>query len=272
MKFVKLKRTKVRVPFLAGVAVALAFISPSTFAVEPWVDKKLTVTNGLEIWLDAGKEIAARQHDLPTNGPQNRVSIKIMNGGAIDRWHDASGNKRDVSQLVSSARPRFIQHSGGAAFRFDGVDDFFSISGLKENLDETTIFILAAPHANKNEFGAFLAFNRDGENDYRSGLNVDMANGAKRKFDFVNVEGTGFVGVQDLMTSTVPFDEPHVLSITAQPGTNGARLWIDGVAQEIYGRNTSPLKSRRKQKSDEQNSDILFGFDQITVGARFFSN
>ena len=110
------------------------------------LQRKLAVTNGLEIWLDAGKEMAARQYASPTNGPQNRVSVKIINGGSMDRWHDASGNKRDVYQLVSSARPRFVQHSGGAAFRFDGADDFLAVSGLEKSLDETTIFILAAPH------------------------------------------------------------------------------------------------------------------------------
>ncbi len=251
----------------------LLIISFTTSAAEPWADKKLAVTNGLELWLDAGKEIAARQHVLTTNGPRNRISLNIVNGEPIDRWHDASGHQRDVYQLVSSARPRFIQHSGGAAFRFDGVDDFLAATGLGEKFDETTIFILAAPHTNKNEFGAFLAFNRDGVNDYLSGLNVDMANGAKKKFDFVNVEGAGFVGVQDLMTSTVPFDEPHALSITAQPGTNGARLYVDGVAQEIFGRNTSAHKSRRSpNQKQRQNLETVFSFDQITLGARFFSN
>ncbi len=242
------------------VFFALAISIVQSHAFEPWADKKLTVTNGLAVWLDAGKEIAARTVRKP------------INGGPIDRWHDASGNKRDVQQLVSAARPRFIQQASGAAFRFDGVDDFLTVTGLEQELEETTIFILAAPKANKGEFGAFLAINREGVNDYSSGLNVDMANGAKKNFDFVNVEGVGFIGVQDLMTSTVPFGEAHALTITAQAGTNGARLYVDGVVQEEFFRNTTPHKSRRNQKAAAKNAAPVFGFDQLTVGARFFSN
>src|SRR5688572_25741493 len=104
---------QLRFLFLSFISTLLVSTVQS-HAVEPWADKKLSVTNGLEIWLDASKEISARAQAAKKSGDQ--ISSKIINGSPVDRWHDASGNRRDFRQLISSARPRFIQHSGGAAF------------------------------------------------------------------------------------------------------------------------------------------------------------
>ncbi|HVV01818.1 MAG TPA: hypothetical protein VHH88_10685, partial [Verrucomicrobiae bacterium] len=239
-----------------------------TFAVEPWADKNLPVTNGLEIWLDASKEAAARAA-LGPKGPSNQYNPKLIPGGPLDVWHDASGNKRAALQLVPSARPKFVRAAAGALVRFDGVDDFMASTGASREMNEATIFILAAPRSNKNPFSAFLAMSREGENDYRSGLNIDMGNGARQKFDFLNVEGPGFVGVKNVMTSSVAFGEPRIIEIVAEAGTNDVRAWIDGVPQEKYGSKPRPPKTSRKGK---RKGGASLDAGQITIGARFFSN
>ena len=260
---------------LFRLAVCFYILSSSSqpiFAIEPWADKRLTITNGLELWLDASKEIAARSQTEPRRARTQSTS-KLIYDGPLDLWHDASGNGHHVRQLVSAARPRFVRTTAGATVRFDGVDDFMAVTGLDKETSEATIFILGAPRSNRNIFGAFLALNREGANDFQTGLNVDMANGSKTKFDFLNVEGAGFVGVQNLMTSSVPFGETHVISIIAEAGTNDTRVWIDGVGQDKFGRQPrAAKKSREPSERLQKNGEAAFGFDQVTVGARFFSN
>ncbi|MDB6029339.1 MAG: hypothetical protein JWM68_5562 [Verrucomicrobiales bacterium] len=237
-------------------------------AIEPWADARLRATNDLELWLDASKENAARTEELASS--QNPMQSQFKSGGPLDCWHDASGHKRNVTQPIANARPRFLQTTLGATVRFDGTNDFLISSGLGKRFDETTIFIVTAPHSNKGEFGSFLALSHTGANDYSEGLNIDMGPGAKDKFDFVNVEGSGFTGINNLMTSPVAFGETRVLSLCADAGTNTAFLWIDGVPQEKYGHPTPERKAKRNRKSQVQ--DPSFAFNQITVGARFFSN
>ncbi len=247
----------------AGLLLGLA----SANAVEPWADNKLSVTNGLELWFDALHEMSARSKQA--NSETSNTDQPVTNL-PLDLWHDASGHKRTLRQPIPEARPKLFRTASEAFVRFDGINDYLLTAGLNGGLHETTIFILAAPHSNTNGFGAFVALNRDGSNDYSSGLNVDMAEGAKKQFDFVNVEGAGFVGVQNLMTSVVPFGEMHALTILAEPGTNVVDLRIDGVPQERF---FHPIfHSGGRLKAGLSDTNAVFGFDQLIVGARFFSN
>ena len=195
-----------------------------------------------------------------------------MQGGPLDIWHDASGHKHNLLQLVPAARPKFLRTPEGALVRFDGEDDFMAATGGSRESNETTIFIVACPRSNKNAFSAFLALNREGENDYQTGLNVDMANGAKTRFDFLNVEGPGFVGIKNVMTSSVPFGQARVISLMTESGTNDVRAWIDGIPQEQYGREPRPPKVSRNRNAAVTNDRATLSANQVTVGARFFSN
>ena len=241
-----------RSAFIGLVFLSLAF-GQLAHAVEPWADKKLTITNGLEFWLDASRELAARAHN-------KSVPSKLINGGPVDCWHDASGRGRHVYQAIPEARPHLQQTSlNTALMRFDGTNDFLAATGLTNRFETTTIFILGAPRSNKNKFVSFLAFNRSEENDYSSGLNIDLAEGCKQKFDFLNIEGAGFTGIQNLMVGSVPFGELHVLSITAYAGQNAVSVWLDGLFQRSSGF-VKPLNETR------------ITCDQLTIGARFYSN
>ena len=256
-------------PAALWAVILLSFFSSFAIAVEPWADKRLSVTNGLELWLDASTEIAARSH-RPPGASGALISSKPTNGRPLDNWHDGSGRRRDLCQPIPTARPRFVRTAAGALVRFDGADDFLFASGIHESFEETTVFIVAAPHSNKGTFGAFLAISPDGENDYSGGLNIDMANGAKERFDFVNVEGKGFTGIQNLMGGTLTFGETHVLSIVAESGTNVTRLWVDGAPQQ-KSNNARPRKPAPDRRAGSQ-GPAGFGFDQAVIGARFFSN
>src|SRR5437870_5392196 len=79
--------------------VALSLLTPlRARALEPWADQAFSITSGLELWLDASRETAARSADAP----------RLVEDGTIDVWHDASGNSRHLAQPFPAARPRFF--------------------------------------------------------------------------------------------------------------------------------------------------------------------
>lgn len=226
--------------------LALIGLLPTpVWGLEEWADQKLPVKEGLGLWLDASSENAARSKD----------GFLLASGVGLDIWHDASGKKRNVSQPAATCRPKFVQTAEGTHVQFDGIDDFLSASGLNKQLEKVTIFIQAAPQSNKAYWRAFLGINRTSINDYQSGMNVDLGGGGGDKFDTVNVEGCGSGGGKNLLETVFPFGKFHLLTITSQPGDKGVKLFVDGIQQGARGRDCAAL-----------------GFDQLTLGARFFSN
>jgi len=214
-------------------------------ALEPWADEKLPVKDGLELWLDASRENIGSAGFRP-----------IPQGGPIDIWHDASGKKRHVRQPVPEFRPHFFGLATWASIRFDGTNDFLSAAGFATELKDATIFIRTAPRTNSGDFPGILSFNKTGGNDYATGVSIDLGPKATKHFESINVEGGGFIGIKDLLNTTVPFGAAHVIALTIQPDKNGVQLWLDGVRQGVCDRGT--------------NEPITL--EELTIGARFFSN
>src|SRR5439155_21767838 len=142
----------------------------SAAALEPWADDMLPVKDGLELWLDASRENTSRTA-APASGRGQELP-RIPNGAPLDTWHDASGNKRDVRQLVPAARPHLVQSPQGTAVRFDGKDDFLLGSGPDKAPTNFTVFVQASARTNQGGMRAFLAASRYGRNDYSTGLNL----------------------------------------------------------------------------------------------------
>src|SRR5438094_5241251 len=113
------------------LTVALASTS-RLHAAEPWADPKLPVSDGLELWLDAG-HIEEGSKD---------INLAAVVDGKIVLWPDASGKKRNPLQIRSvAARPKLVKLGDSAVVRFDGVDDHLRLTtGPKGELKEFTIF------------------------------------------------------------------------------------------------------------------------------------
>src|SRR4051812_7278109 len=92
---------------LAWICAGIILLPFTTFAVEPWADQTLPVKEGLEVWLDAAQENAARGDD----------GTRVMSGKPLGIWHDASGHGRHVQQPVREARPVFVQTPGHTTVR-----------------------------------------------------------------------------------------------------------------------------------------------------------
>src|SRR5690606_2824712 len=109
---------------------------------------------------------------------------------------------RHVVQPGEESRPLLIE----GALRFDGQGSFLEWRGADfAPLEDFTLFIVAAPFSNSGGFRGFLALSEEDQNDFTSGLTVDLGYGLTWRLDTINVEGDGFVGMADLMTDASDF-------------------------------------------------------------------
>jgi putative heme-binding domain-containing protein len=222
--------------------LALVALGSPAFAVEPWADPKLPVTDGLELWLDASR-IEAGSKD---------INLAAVANGKVQVWTDASGKRRNLVQ-TKAGQPELVKVGNAAVVRFDGVDDYVRRTDTKGELKEFTIFMVVAPRANPGEFRGFLALNAPDGRDYETGLTIDMGPGPTPRFSFLNVEGRGFGGAGNLLKNAVPFGQLVQLETRGEAKT--VRQFVDGVE----------AGSRTRQLQ-------LLSLDEITVGARFYTN
>ena len=228
------------------LAAAFILATGRSVALELWADTDLPVTNGLVLWLDATRENIARA--------SNSVAW-VAEGGSLNLWHDASGNRHDLTQPLPSARPRLLRSGEGVTAHFDGMDDFFFSSAFNQDFTNLTLFLRASPRSNQGMFRALLSAAKASANDYTSGLNFDLGPQASQQLSFLSVEGCGSPGGQNLATASSPFGEARLFTLQSVPGSNGVRLWVDGTAQRSRNRACPTLS-----------------FQHFALGARLYSN
>jgi putative heme-binding domain-containing protein len=215
-------------------------------AAEDWADPALKVTDGLQVWLDASRQNAARR---------SRKVPELRSGEPIDTWLDASGKGRHVSQKDAASQPLIHSADGYTALRFDGTHRSLSRSGLDASFQALMIFAVATPFSNGGDFRGFLALNQTGRNDYVSGLTIDQGWPGSTRFESLNVEGAGFGGAVNLLKEGDEFGTVQRLCVTTAPGSGGTRLYVNGKPAGRRDRAESALR-----------------MDQLTVGARFYTN
>ncbi len=200
------------------------------------------VSEGLVLWLDAGRLDAARkEHGKPP----------FKNGDKVDVWYDASGQGRHVGQSDPLAQPVFQD----GAVRFDGAKSFLELADQRQSYGELTVVVVAAPVANSGVFRAVLAMNEEGRNDYTSGLNLDQGPGRSRRFTTLNAEGKGFGGAVNLLKEPSDFGIVRRIVLTSTPGPGGTKLYVDG-----------------KPQGTRDRADGRLSMDRLTVGARCYNN
>lgn len=205
--------------------------------LESWADPGLKTTRGLALWLDAGRVNAARKaHGLP----------EVSDGVRVDRWHDASGQGRDFAQARREAQPEWY----GGGLRFDGEAAHLEATAHFK-LKEFTLFVVAAPFRDIGGFPSLFAMNQKEQEDYTSGLTVDLGPLPAERFANLNVEGKGFIGANNLLDHPSEFDFVRRIVVTSAPGKGGTKLLIDGVANKSRDRAEGTLE-----------------VDQLLVGAR----
>ena len=207
-------------------------------------DSRMTMKDGLWLWLDA----AAEQDERIQAGQEPLVA-----GQGVDYWHDRSGQGRHLVQRSRTARPAWDQSADGLALRFDG-DDFLAWSGGKPEAapQAATLIVVAAPASNDGQFNAFVSLSKAGGDDFMTGLNLDLGGQAAESWSTLSVEGIGQPGAVNLMKSDVPFGRFHVVSLRTRPGPAGTEARFDG----------SPQGTRDR-------GDGTIAMEELTIGARF---
>src|SRR5262245_40065639 len=208
--------------------------------LEPWADPKLPIRDGLELWLDASR--AWGDKIAPFDGK-------------LAEWLDASGNGRHLRQPTESARPTRLPAGDAAVVRFDGIKEHLRTIKQNKELASFTVFIVAAPRHNLGGFRALFAFNAAGQRDYTSGLNVDFGPGPSPRFSVLNVEGRGFGGATNLRSKESAFPSVHTLELSSDARGKTVALIVDG-----------------KREGQRPRDGMPISMDEITVGARYYSN
>ncbi len=231
---------------LLAAALLLGVAPMSSGAVEPWTDPHLKVTAGLQVWLDAGRQNAARR---ALERPE------LTDGQPIAVCYDGSGQARHLQQKDAVAHPQFHTTAGYAALRFDGERQHLTRTSLGASFKSVTVFVVAVPFANSGDFRAILALNEAGKNDYVSGLTIDQGPAASSRLQALNVEGAGFGGALNLLRTPPPFGTVQRFCVESAVGAGGTKLYVNG-----------QLAGRRDRR------DALLHMDRVTVGARFYTN
>jgi hypothetical protein len=231
----------IAVPWALGLLVAVGAASPAPGAPEKWAHPGLTVTSGLELWLDAGR--------LKERSPS------LVDGLPVRTCFDASGHGRDLVQEELRARPMFRGAADHPALRFDGEKSHLVLEKLDLSFRDVTVFVVATPLANPGSFRGLIAFNESGKNDYVTGLNIDLGPGATPRCTVINAEGAGFGGAMNLLHDATDFGVCRRLALATAPVAGGVRLWADGKLQGRRDRGPSTIRVQG-----------------ITVGARRYNN
>ncbi len=227
------------------VLVVLCIATGSVFAQHPfpvWADARLSVRDGVVLWLDAQAIQQARKQ---------AGSDQIKEGERLERWPDASGHHRDCIQATVKRQPRLVQVGNSWVVRFDGQDDFLRCDNVAGKTPAVTVFIVAAAHDNAGDFRGFFASSAPGKRDYQSGFNIDLGPGFTRAIEVLNVEGIGFGGAQDLYQASTPFGTLHTMEVIVDPEARIVRVAVDG--QESGSRAFAPQ---------------TLTLDELTVGSR----
>jgi putative heme-binding domain-containing protein len=240
-----LKQNAIGIPISGALILLSATIASA--AVENWADPALSLRTGLVIWLDASRqEVGWKSHGKPP----------LLSSSRLDVWYDASGNGLHFVQRLQHAQPRYIAPGAGrAVVRFNGLESFLERTAVSRQVDAFTVFLVAAPRTNAGGFRGFLAAHQTGQNDYTTGFNIDMNAESSDRLRQLNIEGKGFRGARNLMSTAMPFGEFHTITVTCRAGENGVRLFVDGKPAGERQREPGPLH-----------------LDHLVLGARCYSN
>jgi putative heme-binding domain-containing protein len=233
-------RTVLRIAKVTLCVVCL-LIFPQSVRAQDTANGKLPVRDGLVLWMDAA-QLGAGAGKLSADGK------------ALGEWKDA-GSDRVFSQPDPKRQPRLMKLADTPFVRFDGEDDSLRCIGKSMTLKTTTVFVVAAPHANPGDFRGIFAANAVERRDYESGLAIDLGPGPSFRFESLNVEGSGFGGAADVLNSSHNFGTLHVLETIVDASAGRVSLKLDGKDE-----GNRPFKA----------ADL--SFEQLTIGSRCYTN
>ncbi len=236
--------------FLSLLVISIAELGRVSIAAAEVVAPP--VTNGLWLYLDAAREPSARTAaGLPP----------VANGRPMERWLSGDGGGVSVVQPWAAGRPVYRNDETEAFVRFDGKDDYLSLTGSRHRVQAVTAFVLAAPRSNRGGFSGVFGAGEIGRNDYTSGLNLDQGPTPSSDLSVLNVESAGAGGFRNFLqpgrnlAAGLPFDSFHVFTVRSQVGPKGNELFLDS-----------------NKLGDRPRTESVLGLDELVIGGRLYSN
>lgn len=210
-----------------------------------WADHDLPITKGLRLWIDIerqGKAWSANQRSALTNG------------SIVDRLYDASGYRNDAYQDNERSFPKWKQLFGKRVIEFDGEDDYLRSDLSLASSAEATFIAVVSAKGNRGLFRSIASASAHGRNDYVAGFNIDLGPAASTRWDFLNIEGSGFSGANNYINSPTSFGKFQI--VTVRISKNEVTLWPgNDEKQRTMARRNEPLS-----------------LSSLWLGARYYSN
>ena len=138
--------------------------------------------------------------------------------------------------------------------QFDGQNDLLTSSHSHLRMPEFTAVLLVRPQDNRNWPG-LISGNVTSRNDYQSGFNIDLMNVPTETFSTLMTEGPNYAGVVNIMKDQIPFGQWTIVTVTSRSGPGGVQLRING-----------------KPQGQRDRPDSIHVADELTIGARYWSN
>ncbi len=178
---------------------------------------------GLELWFETTMDDSFKPNEALDNSP-------------ITEWRDInpqSTGKSYATPPATNNRPRFIEKGFDGvipAVRFDGVDDFLSITGLNILSREVAVFVVAKRRAISSGTTTLSLFSASADKDWDN----------SRSFvAFQEGDGTTLqtFSTQVKSTATHPGNDIAYIVETIFDGTNNT-LYLNGVARPSVATNS----------------------------------
>ena len=196
----------------------------------------------LLLWLDAS----------------DQATVTTASEGCVSAWSNKAAHVGRKLTSSAAQQPLYVAQAlgGRPALRFDGIDDVLRDAGFAQSAQTWTVMLVVTPRSNTGDgqFHALVATNRPGQDDFVTGLNLDLGPRGTAEFSVLNLEGIKDApGATNLRTETAPFAEGQIIVLTT--GTGRSRLWINGTEEDGRAAN-----------------EALTAMDEIRVGGRFYGN
>lgn len=186
----------------------------------------------------------------------DRASLTIDPDGRVSAWASKAAKVPRKLTCSQDQRPRYAERALGGlpALQFDGRNAVLRDTTFGQAATAWTVVLVVTPRSNagQGQFHALLATNRPGQDDFVSGLNLDLGPSETAQFSVLNLEGIKDAsGATNLRTESAPFGEGQIIILST--GSGRSRLWINGHEEESRAANSTAT-----------------AMDELRLGGRFY--
>lgn len=192
----------------------------------------------LILWLDAS----------------DKDSLTLGDNGAVTGWANKAGDTAQKFTSDQDQQPQYVADGLGnqPTVRFDGDNDILRDLKFNKAPGEWTLVLVTTPQSNEGQFRALFASNKAGQDDFATGMNLDMGPRSSPQFSYLNLEGIkDRPGAENLRTKSSAFGKGQIVIVSS--GDGNARLWINSAEEQARPANDKPTS-----------------MDEVRLAGRFF--